>query len=137
MPKVLLMTLLAPQWLVQEIGTISLILAAVILVMFSDFINRNIVFPIADGLKEKTKRGIRKGKKPLVGPKAAQSISEAMATFIFIFYCFLGSPLLAEYVLTPIFQKMRSFILIVVIVLFFAISFVINNIKVRRKFLRT
>jgi len=59
-------------------------------------------------------------------------VSEAFATFLVIFYCYAGSVLLGIYILEPIFQRLKSIILIIVIGLFVLTNYVINNSKIRK-----
>ncbi|MFW5704944.1 MAG: hypothetical protein ACOCXG_03800, partial [Nanoarchaeota archaeon] len=53
------MNILAPQFLTGNITILAFILAAVVLVLGSDFFNRYVVFPFADGIKEKTYHSLK------------------------------------------------------------------------------
>ena len=129
------MSILAPSFLVNRIDLIALILGAVILVVFTDFINSYVVFPIADKVKYKARHKIREIGESRIVYNLSKYASEGLATIIFLLYCYLGASVLAEYVFAPIMFKMKNFILIVVIVLFFLISYFINNKEFRDMFM--
>lgn len=129
------MGILDPAFLVSRINTIALILGAIILVIFSDFMNRYVVFPVADLVRARTHRKMVKMNKGY--PSVAKYLSEGLATAIFVLYCYLGSSVLAEYVFAPILSRMRSFLLIVVIILFLVVSYVINTKTIRNQFMKT
>lgn len=123
------MSILAPQFLVRNIGTISIILSSVLMVIFSDFINKNIVFKITDSAKKHTHKKLKKRK------IVAKYVSEGIATIIFILYCYFGTVVVARYIIQPIFIRAQAFLLLVVIGVFLLISFMIN--EKRKVFLKT
>lgn len=129
-------SILAPNFLVNKISLIALILGATILVIFSDFVNKNIVFPLAGYLKQRTASGIKKTKTHKKIPWFSKLASESAATILFLLYCYLGSSFLAEYLFAPILFMMRNIILLVVIVLFFLISYTINSKFVKRNLIK-
>ncbi len=117
-----------PQFLVQRIPQFALIIGAVILVIFSDIINKNFIFPIADWVKKFIQSRSKKHK--LIG----KYISEGLATIIFVIYCYLGAVLLAEHLLAPIMQRARDILLIILLIVFALISYAIN--QERERFLK-
>jgi nucleoside permease NupC len=126
--------ILSPPFLANRIGIISYIVSAAILVIFSDLVFRNIIFPIADIIRDKTQSklgDIKKNKKKGVFVKY---LSEALSTAIFLVYCWMGSNLLSEYIIAPILTRWRNFILITVIILFCLVSIAINSEKWRKAF---
>ncbi len=129
-------TILAPSFLTNNIGLISLMLGATILVIFSDFVNKNFVFPFADYIKSKSHTSIKKSKTHQKAPWSTKILSESLATIIFLLYCYLGASFLAEYIFAPILGNLRQIILLVVIGLFFLISYIINNKTIRNKFIK-
>lgn len=127
---------LGPQFLVSRIDLIALILGATLLVILSDFFNGNVIFPIAGYVKRTTHGHISKTKAHEKAPWFTKYFSEGVATFIFIVYCYLGASVLAEYVFSPIMFKLRNYILLIVIGLFFGISYLINNVEIRGRLLK-
>ncbi|MBU0615219.1 MAG: hypothetical protein KJ601_03940 [Nanoarchaeota archaeon] len=122
------MSILGPQFLVKHIGTFAYVLSAVILVIFSDAINRYIVFPVADGVKGKAHKHLKKH------GNWGKYISEAAATLIFILYCWFGSVILATYIIAPILNRARDFLILVLLGIFLLVSYVINF--QRKRFLK-
>lgn len=124
--------ILAPEFLVNRIHTIAVMLGAVCLVVFSDFVLRTMVFPLADFVKGRTHQTIKKVKVPLI-PKY---LSEGLATAIFIIYCYIGSGFLSEYIFEPILLKLKDYILLICLGLFLVVSYLINTKNVRRRFMK-
>ena len=120
---------LSPPFLANRIYLISVIISAIILVIFSNFINQHIVFPVADYFRQKTaqKLSVRRG-------WVRRYVSEAVATILFIIYCFFGSYFITEYFIAPVLTKFKGIILLVVIVLFFLVSYSINDSITRKRF---
>jgi len=121
--------ILSPPFLANRIYLISVIISAIILVVFSNFINQHIVFPVADYFREKTaqKLSVRRG-------WIRRYLSEAVAAILFIIYCFFGSYFLTEYFISPVLGRFKNVILIVVLIIFFLTSYAINNPKSRKAF---
>jgi len=128
--------ILGPQFLVTRIDLIALILGATLLVILSDFFNGNVIFPIADYIRITTHGRIEKTKTHEKAPWMTKILSDSLAAFVFIIYCYLGASVLAEYVFAPIMYKLRNIILLIVIGLFFAISYLINNRNIRGRLLK-
>jgi len=126
-------SILSPTFLISGIDLIALLIGATLLVLFSDFVNKRIVFPIAHIARSKTYATVKKRSK---SSGFSKYLSEAVATIIFLLYIYFGTKVLAEYVFVPILVKLQSVILIVVLVLFFLLSYVINNALVRKKFMK-
>jgi hypothetical protein len=129
------MSLLAPTWLVNQIWIISYILSAVVLVIFSDAINKYVVFPVADFVRDNTHKKIFKSKHNYK-KKLSKIISESLATVIFIIYCYIGSTFLAKHLFHPVLRSFRNVLVLVLIIIFMGISFVINNKTIRNKFMQ-
>jgi len=126
--------ILAPAFLTSRIGMIALLLGSVVLVIFSDIVLRNIIFPVADFVKEATHAkllGYRSSERFRI---FARIFSESLATAIFLVYCYIGTSILASYFFEPLLIKMQSFILLPVMILFILISYSINNFSMRRNF---
>lgn len=130
------MSILGPQWVVQYINVFALIMGAVVLVLFSDDVNRRIVFPLANQVKKRTQNKVRNIGKSASWEITAKYASECLATLIFVLYCYLGSYVLAEYIFIPVLQRLKEFLIPVLILLFLLISFVINTDKMRKKFMK-
>ena len=124
------MTLLGPAFLIRQIPTFSMIMGAVVLVIFSDTINRYIVFPVADLLKHRTHTKVRN----FLNRKLSLFASESVATIIFIIYCWLGGVVLAEFVFAPILNRSKDVLILVLLGAFLLISYVINS--ERKRFLK-
>jgi hypothetical protein len=124
------MSFLGPEFLVRQIGVISLVISAVLLVVFGDFVDRTIVFPIADLVRSKTQSSLKKH-------TFAKYFPEFLATAVFILYCYFGSSFLSEYVFAPILSRLSNILLVVLVILFFALSYLINNLSLRRKILKS
>jgi len=130
------MSFLGPVFLVSKIRVIALILSAIILVIFSDFFNQGVVFPLADSLRSKSHGKIKKISSNKWVNILAKYLSEGVAAIIFIGYCYLGSFVLAEYIFIPIFNRLKNVFLIVVIVLYLLVSYVINNKSLRNTLMK-
>ena len=128
----ILSSILGPQFLVNQIGLISVILGGVILAMFSRYINEIIVFPIADTLRDKAgcKMSHTFKKK-----KASRYISEGIGAVIFILFCYFATSVVADYVFTPLLYRARDFLVLILIAIFFLISIAVNNCRFRETFM--
>lgn len=129
----IMFSILSPPWLVAKIPLISLLMGGSLLVYFGTFVHHNILFPIADFVRSKTHARINAATKWDTS-KVAKMFSETFSTIIFLLYVYFGAFVLAEYVFTPILYRLRSIILIVVIILFILLSLAINT-KIRKKFM--
>ncbi len=125
------MSILAPDFLVRHIPEISLLLGIVVLVLFIDKIHNKIIFPLTEWAKRETSTRI-KNRNIRHKHTIAKHASEGAAAVIFLAYCYFGEILLADFIFEPILDKLRSIILIVVIVVFFVLSYIINNVKIRK-----
>lgn len=130
------MSFLAPTLLVNNIGLFSLILGVIVLVIFSDTVNRKIVFPFADGIREAVQANFRSLRRSGWRMVTLKYLSEGLATAIFILYCYLGSRILAEYIFEPIMLRLKAYILIVVILLFLIINYIINDVNLRSRLMK-
>ena len=130
------MSFLAPEILVRYIPSIALLLGIVVLVLFIDKIHNYIIFPLTNWAKTRTSDKIKTKLDTKHKNIIAKYSSEGAATIIFLAYCFFGEILLAHYIFEPILEKLRSIILIVVIALFFVVSYIINNERIMKFFYR-
>ena len=128
--------ILAPEFLTSNTETISLVLAAVILVMLSDFFNGNIIFPVADYIKKGTHGKMSKTRAHKKAPWVTKYASEGIAAAIFILYCYIGTSVLSYYIIEPILIRLEDVLLLVVIGLFFGISYLINTRSIRRSLMK-
>jgi len=132
--------ILSPQFLVDNIDLIALLLAGSLLVIFSDFVTKKIVFGISNSLKSTTHErikayGKRKNSKR-IEKQGSKYIPEFIATAIFLLYIFFAAKVLAEYIFTPIFFRLKHIILLIAIGLFLLISWTINTKAIRRRLMR-
>ncbi|MFT4325872.1 MAG: hypothetical protein ACMXYK_00015 [Candidatus Woesearchaeota archaeon] len=116
------MNILGPQFLIRLIPTISLIIAAVYLVILSDYVNKYIVFPFAHKIKDKTKH--------------LHTIPDILATIIFILYCYFGTVIVARYILMPILLGVRHIIVLILLGIFMHVNYIINTPRIRKKLFR-
>ncbi|MBS3065583.1 hypothetical protein J4229_00870 [Candidatus Pacearchaeota archaeon] len=129
--------ILSPAFLVNNIQFIALVAGVIVLVFFEDLIIKKFIFLSADFVKSKISEGVgvlyeNNGIRSGWAKFIKRYVSEAFATFLVIFYCYAGSVLLGIYILEPIFQRLKSIILIIVIGLFVLTNYVINNSKIRK-----
>lgn len=122
------MTFLSPDILVRNIPTIAIVISAVILVIVSQWMDRKVVFPLADSVKRQANKRIKKG-------IVTTLFMDGTATTIFLAYCYFTTDVLAKYVFIPVLREMKEFLLVVVVVLFLILSYIINNRDTRRAFL--
>jgi hypothetical protein len=101
-----------------------------ILVIFDDFLNRKLVFPVADMVKWKAHETVSQTRASRFSKYAA----EYSATIIFILFCYLGSQVLSDYVIYPILNNLKNMITIVVLVAFLLMNYVLNNLQMRKRF---
>jgi hypothetical protein len=121
--------ILAPSFLTNKIYLISLILSGVILVLLEEKVLHGLVFPAADMAREVTAKRINATRHSWL----SKILSEWLATIIFIFYSYLGVSLLTEYIISPILTRMKGVITLVVIIIFFLISYCINDLSLRKR----
>lgn len=129
------MSILGPAFLVNSINLTALIIAVVILVYFGSFVHHKIVLPIADLARKKSQHKIGEIRQVKKRAWIMKYLPESLATIVFILYCYFGAIILAEYIFAPILYRLRGIIVIAVIALFFVISYGINNIRLRKKFM--
>lgn len=130
------MSILGPDFLVKQISTFAIVCAAITLVVFSNFINLKIVFPISDylhslfrGWFKRTKWLTESGKELVVN-----TLATIVVTSIFISYCYFTGTLLAEYFFEPILLKLKEYILVALIILFFLVAKAVTSRYYRRLF---
>jgi len=122
---------LNPDFLVSNIDTIAIIMGAIVLVIFSSFVNKKIIFSIADMVKKETHKNVHK----ITEHKTfSDLLSDWLATIVFVIYCYLGAWVLAKYIFAPILLGAQSVLLLIVIALFLLVSYALNNKKFRRSF---
>lgn len=119
------MSFLAPVFLLNNIGVISLIIAGFLLIIFDNIVTRS-AFKMADAIKESAHRNMK-----TFGDSLARFASESAATVIILIYAYFGTTVLAEYVFSPILFKLREYLLIWIIIIFLLISWVVNNKGIR------
>ena len=129
----------SPAFLVNNIELIAFISSVMALVIFDDFVFGKFVFPVVDFLRYTIFKQVgafyeKKDIKSWWAKVSKRYVSEIIATVLIILYCYLGYVVLGIYILEPIFQRLKSIILIIVIVLFFIANYLINNPRMRRKF---
>jgi hypothetical protein len=121
-----------PGWLIEKIGLVAILLSGVVLVYFGSFVHSRVVLVVADWIKNVTRNKMGKIKRV---SKFSNFIACSIATIFFLFYVYFGGYILAEYFLEPVMFRLRKYILIIVIGLFLLISYAINNLQLRRKFM--
>ena len=131
--------ILAPQFLVNNIGLIAFVTSVMILVLFDDFVTGKIIFPIADFIKYKFAANLtrvyeKKRIKSFWAMLARKYGSEAFATVLIIVYCYIGYAILGTYIIAPLLERWKSIILLVVIGLFLTANYLVNNPRMRRRF---
>lgn len=129
----ILSPLLSPQFLVQNIPEISIMIGAVLLILFSDFVDKGIVLPLSDSIRRRTKKTFRV--KTRIGQVLRNWFAVAASAGVFLVYIYFVEFVLAEYVFEPILYKLRPYILIVVVVLFSILAYVLGTPRIRRKFM--
>lgn len=127
--------IIGPQFLIDNINTIALVMAVMTLVIFDEFVSRRIIFPTADFVKNVIFSKLLEISGTKKYSKITKHISEFLATTIFLFYCYLGYAMLGVYIIEPILIKLQNIILIIVIMAFVLVSYVFNNRKLRKKYL--
>ena len=126
--------ILSPNWLVTEIPLIALLMGGSILLYFGNFAHHKVFFPIADFVRSKTHQRINATTKYDTSTIAKYG-SEAIATAMFLLYVYFGAYILAEYVFEPMLLRLQNVIMLLVIFLFLILSFAINNLKIRKRFM--
>lgn len=124
---------LAPEFLVQNIPLIGLVISVMILVVLDEFVMNRIVFPFSDFLKTKSfekMKDVKHFKRRRFIPKYT---SEFISTTIFILYVYFGCSIFSDYVVVPILTRLQNIILITVLIAFFLFSYVLNRTSWRRK----
>lgn len=121
--------LFSPPFLVKNIYTISLIISAVLLVIYSDLVFKFFLIPFFKKCDVIIFRFFKK-------KKYAHFFSRLITTIIFILYCYLGSVFLAKYLIFPVLFELRSILSLIVILFLYLISQILYNQKLRNKLLR-
>lgn len=132
-------TILSPSFLVDNIELISFITGVMVLIIFDEFVIGRVIFPVADFIKYYLAKGInliyeKKGIHSKLAKGFKRYSSEAVATLMVIAYCYVGYWIVAKLVIEPILIRWQPAILLVVIVLFFVFSYLINKASWRRQF---
>lgn len=125
---------LNPSFLMNQIDLIGQIISVMILVVFDDFFTERITFKGIDWLKKKV---LEKAKEKMSKKRTiiVKYLFNLLATFLFIGYFFIGYWILSEYVIVPILIRAQGILLIILIILFLIMSWMLNNRKVRKKYL--
>ncbi|MFT7616292.1 MAG: hypothetical protein ACI8Y7_001123 [Candidatus Woesearchaeota archaeon] len=121
------MSLLGPAWLTSQLGAIALLTSVTILVIFSTFVNKHIIFPLTDYVKHSSRRAAAKKTKT----SASHWIAKSLAALVFLIYCYFGSTVLAKYIIGPILGASRNFLVIVIIALFILLAHLLDNKRLR------
>jgi len=118
----------------NQIDLIGQIISVMILVVFDDFFTERITFKGIDWLKKKV---LEKAKEKMSKKRTiiVKYLFNLLATFLFIGYFFIGYWILSEYVIVPILIRAQGILLIILIILFLIMSWMLNNRKVRKKYL--
>jgi len=128
------MSFLSPEILLRNIDIIGQIISVMILLIFDDFFTVRITFRSVDWLKarimEKAKEKVKKRYRILI-----KYSFEFLATILFLAYFFIGYWVLSEYVVVPVLLRMQSILIIIIVVFFLLMSWMLNNRKVRKKYL--
>ena len=123
-----------PLWLQGQISLISILLSGAFLVYFGSFVHGKMILPFGDWIRHNSHKKIHElGSRDTSTLAAITSIT--LATAFFLLYVYFGGHVLSEYIFTPILLRLRKYILIISIILFGIISYVINNKRLRRKFM--
>jgi len=128
------MSILSPQFLLDNINLVGQIISVMLLVLFDDFFTQRVAFRGADWLKfkllEKSKEKFKKRYRILI-----KYSFEFLTTITFIAYFFVGYWILSEYVVVPVLVRTQAILLLSIIIFFLVFSWVLNNRKARRKYL--
>lgn len=128
------MSILSPQYLLDNIDLVGQIIAVMLLVLFDDFFTQRVAFKGADWMKskllEKSKEKFKKRYRIII-----KYAFEFLNTITFIAYFFIGYWLLSEYVIVPVLVRTQTILLPSIIIFFLVFSWVLNDRKARRKFL--
>lgn len=128
------MGILNPDFLMRNISIIGQIISVMILLIFDDFFTEKITFKSVDWLKnkvlEKSREKFKKRYRILI-----KYCFEFMATILFIAYFFIGYWLLSEYIVVPILIRTQKILLPILMTLFLIMSWMLNNRKLRKKYL--
>lgn len=127
------MSFLSPQFLVDFIPEIAIIIGAVLIIFFSDVVDKGIVIPVSDALRKRAKKGLKV--KTFGGQLARNALASSISALVFLAYIYFVEFILAEYVFEPILYRARAYILIFVIVLFGILAYVLGTPRIRRKFM--
>jgi hypothetical protein len=124
--------ILAPAWLVSRIGIISIIIAGVLLIYFEPFVSKKIILPLTDLIRHKTSHHVSR-----IGrvSRFSDFIGNSAAAIFFILYVYFGVYILAEFMFSPILYKLRGYITLIAIGIFLLISYAVNNIEIRKRFM--
>ncbi len=126
--------ILSPKFLVDNIETISLIIAGFLLIMFDSLVT-GYALRFADAVKESTATKVREfGKKTnlkKVETFGTKLVSESLAAAVVLVYCYFGVIVLAHHVFAPILESLKSIITLVLVGIFLLISYVVNTKSVR------
>ncbi len=121
-----------PAWLRAQINMISLLFAGAVLVYFGSFVHGKIILPLGDWIRHHTNAKMSQIQRV---SKFANIIGSIVATIFFLLYVYFGSYILAEFVFAPILFRLENYILIVTIVLFAIVSYALNTLSLRKKFM--
>ena len=128
------MGILNPYFLMRNIDIIGQIISVMILVVFDQFFTERITFRGIDWLKEKvlekSKEKFKKRYRILI-----RYCFEFLATILFIAYFFIGYWLLSEYIIVPVLIRTQGILLLTLIAFFLVMSWMLNNRKVRKRYL--
>ena len=131
----ILTNILSPKFLLSNIVIIGQIISVMILVIFDEPITGRLIFPYVDKLRdsilEKSKEKIKKK----IYRKLIESTAKILTAVLFIVYFFAGYWILSEYVIIPILQRLKKILLIIVLCFLALMTWLLNNRKVRKKYL--
>lgn len=123
-----------PSFLLNNIDLVGQIMAVMILVMFDELVTGRIILPAVDNLRDFI---FKKGKEELQVKYewVPKYFARFLATLLFIFYFFMGYWILSEYVIVPILLRLKSILLIIVMIFFVLVSRALNNKRIRKRYL--
>jgi len=121
-----------PAWLRAQISMISLLFTGAFLVYFGSFVHGKIILPLADWIRHHTHARMIQIERV---SKFSNTIGNIISTTFFLLYVYFGSFILSEFIFTPILLRLANYILITSIILFALVSYAINNISLRKRFM--
>lgn len=131
----ILQSLLSPKFLLNNIILIGQIISVMILVIFDDEITGKLIFPYVDKLRDFLLVKSREKIKKKIYRKIVEISAKVLAAILFILYFFAGYWILSEYIVVPVLQRLQKILLLIVIGFLALMTWLLNNRKIRRRYL--